>query len=404
MARWQFGLGRENGLTFWGMTFLEASFGSFFALWPLWIEELGASIGTVGLLLGLGGVLRLFALAPSAWLSRRFGLTRVLVVARTVATIGIFSASLAPSWPWLLPALAGMAVGDMAFPLVSTSVALNAGAQRVRAFAIILTMGPSVSLMITPVLSGGLVSLWGLRSPFVASACFSAVSVVFLSRLRPVVPPDLDEHSAHDSYLGVLRYGRVRQLLGLQLATFFALGMGTSLLSNYLHDRAGYAESTVATLTAATAVGSIVFSMLITRSARLSHQPLRAVALTAASAACGYLLFLRADLLPLVLLGLTLRGGFFAAWPLYAAVLGEATPERQRPHVFALGEILAGSGFVAAPVFAGQLYAIRPELPFYVAVAMLVPLVVTLTRFHVPRAVEAVGNREADGEQAARVS
>ena len=394
MARWQFGLGRENGLTFWGMTFLEASFGAFFALWPLWIEELGASIGTVGWLLGLGGVLRLFALAPSAWLSRRFGLTRVLVVARSVATVGILSAALAPSWPWLLPAMAGMAVGDMAFPLVSTSVALNAGAKRVRAFAIILTMGPSVALMLTPLLSGGLVTLWGLRAPFAASAGFSAISVAFLTRLHPVVPPVLDEHSAQDTYLSVLRYGRVRALLTLQFLTFFALGMGTSLLSNYLHDTAGYSESTVATLTAATAVGSIIFSVFITRSTRLSHRPLRAVALTAASAAIGYMLFLRADLLPLVLLGLTLRGGFFAAWPLYAAVLGEATPTRLRPHVFALGEILAGSGFVAAPVFAGQLYAIRPELPFYCSVAMLVPLVVVLARFHVPRAVEAVSSVE----------
>jgi hypothetical protein len=69
-----------------------------------------------------------------------------------------------------------------------------------------------------------------------------------------------------------------------------------------------------------------------------------------------------------------------------------------------LGEILAGSGFVAAPVFAGQLYAIRPELPFYVAVAMLLPLVVTLARFHVPRAVDAVGSSDVDAEQAARVS
>jgi MFS family permease len=400
MARWQFGLGRENGLTFWGMSFLEASFGAFMALWPLWIEELGASIGTVGLLLGLGGILRLFALAPSAWLSRRFGLTRVLVASRSVATLGILSAALAPSWPWLLPAVAGMAVGDMAFPLVSTSVALNAGAKRVRAFAIILTMGPSVALMLTPLLSGGLVGLWGLRAPFVASACFSAVSVGFLARLRPVVPRDIDEHSAQDTYLSVLRYGRVRTLLLLQFLTFFALGMGTSLLSNYLHDTAGYAESTVASLTAATALGSIIFSALITRSTRLSHRPLRAVALTAASAAIGYLLFLRADLLPLALLGLTLRGGFFAAWPLYAAVLGEATPARLRPHAFALGEILAGSGFVAAPVLAGQLYDIRPELPFYCAVAMLAPLIVVLARFHVPRALEATSGMDAGTERA----
>src|SRR5439155_6257000 len=95
MMRWQFGLGRENGLTFWAMVFLEASFGSFFALWPLWIEELGAHIGLVGVLIGLGGVLRLFTLAPSATLSRRFGLKRVIVTARAIATVGFLWAALA---------------------------------------------------------------------------------------------------------------------------------------------------------------------------------------------------------------------------------------------------------------------------------------------------------------------
>jgi MFS family permease len=115
-ARWQFGLGRENGLLFWALIFLEAAFGSYWALWPIWSEELNAPVTLVGALLGLGGTLRLFALLPSALLSRRFGLKRVMIVSRAVATVGIFSAALAPSWPWLLPALLGMAVGDVALP------------------------------------------------------------------------------------------------------------------------------------------------------------------------------------------------------------------------------------------------------------------------------------------------
>jgi MFS family permease len=87
-ARWQFGLGRENGLIFWALVFLEAAFGSYFALWPIWIEELDAPVTLVGALLGLGGVLRLFALLPSAWLSRRFGLKKVMITARVIATVG----------------------------------------------------------------------------------------------------------------------------------------------------------------------------------------------------------------------------------------------------------------------------------------------------------------------------
>jgi predicted MFS family arabinose efflux permease len=251
----------------------------------------------------------------------------------------------------------------------------------VRAFAIIFTTGPSISLMLTPLLAGALVSGWGLRAPFVASACFSLVSVLFLLRLQPVpAPPDEppDGAAGRGGYGGLLRVPGLPRLLVLQFLTFFALGMGTALLSLYLHDVKGYSEAAIPPLTSLTALGSISFATAVARSQRLAGAPVRAVAIAVAFAGVSYLLFLRAEWLPLALLGLTLRGGFFAAWPLYSAVLGEATPERLRPHVFAMGEILAGSGFVLAPVFAGRFYAIRPELPLLLAVAMIVPIVVAL--------------------------
>lgn len=376
--RWQFGLGRENALVFWAMIFLEASFGSFFAIWPLWIEELGAPVTTVGLMLGAGGVLRLFALLPSAMLARRFGLKRVVIAARVLASVGIAGAALAPDWRWLFPTLLGMAIGDMAFPLVNNFVSANAGEQRVRAFAIILTIGPSISLMVTPLLSGGLVSLFGLRAPFVMAAVFSTISVLIFMRLRAVVPVAVDEERGHASYGELLRVPRLPMLMTLQFLTFFALGMGTSLLSIYLHEAKGYAESVIPPMTSLTALGSIAFSMVVARSTRLANAPLRAVAIAISASALSYGLFLRAELLLVVLAAMTLRGGFFAAWPLFAAVLGEATPERQRPHVFAMGEILSGTGFVLAPVIAGQLYDIRADLPMLVAIAMLVPLIVVL--------------------------
>jgi MFS family permease len=371
-------------LIFWAMIAVEASFGSFFALWPLWIEETGAPVTLVGLLLGLGGIIRLFVLLPSAWLARRFGLKHAMMWARGIAALGIASAALAQDWTWLFPALIGMAIGDLAFPLVSTFISANAGDQRVRAFAIILTTGPSISLMVTPLISGLLVDLWGLRAPFVMAGIFSAISVYFFGKLRDVERPASDEEP-HGGYLGILRLTGLPLLLTLQFLTFFAIGMGTSLLSIYLHEQKGLAESIIPPLTSATAVGSIVGSVIVARSRRLSNAPLKAVAGAVALTASAYFVFLNAGALALVIVAMTLRGGFFVAWPLFSAVLGEATPERMRAHVFALGEILAGTGFVVAPVLAGQLYDVRPELPLIAAIGMLLPLAVILGILRQPR-------------------
>jgi MFS family permease len=385
--RWQLGLGRENGLTFWAMVFLEAAFGSYFALWPLWIEDLGASIGLVGLLIGLGGVLRMFTIAPSAALARRFGLKRVIIVARLIASVGLVWAAFAQHWTWLLPTMLSMSIGEMVFPLISTSIAANAGPRRVRAFAIILTTGPSVSLLLTPLLAGGLVELWGLRAPFIAAALFSLISLGFFTRLRPVAIHD-SSSATSGGYGAIVRLPGVRRLLVLQLATFFGLGLGTALLSNYLHDAAGYRESSVALLSSLTAVGSIAYSAVVARSTWFSGAPLRAIAIATAAAAVGYLLFLEAGQVSLVVVGFILRGGFFVAWPLFSAALGEATPVRLRPHAYALGEILSGTGFITAPVVAGQLYNVRPELPLICSAALILPLSLLLARTRVPHVEE----------------
>jgi predicted MFS family arabinose efflux permease len=208
--------------------------------------------------------------------------------------------------------------------------------------------------------------------------------VFFFSKLQPVEPAPVDTEP-HGGYGGLLRVQGLPLLLVLQFLTFFALGMGTSLLSIFLHEQKGFDEAIIPPLTAATAVGSIICSAIVARSRRLTSAPLKAVAGASALAACAYLLFLGANALPLVIVAMTLRGGFFTAWPIFAAVLGEATPERLRAHVFSMGEILAGTGFVVAPVFAGLLYDIRPELPLITAVAMLLPLIVILSVIRQPR-------------------
>lgn len=86
---WHLGLGHELGHVFWAMVFVEAAFGAYMGIWPLWIEALGAPVAIVGLVLGSSGLLRLVALAPSASLAERYGVRRLIVLARIVAGIGM---------------------------------------------------------------------------------------------------------------------------------------------------------------------------------------------------------------------------------------------------------------------------------------------------------------------------
>lgn len=379
--KWQLGLGRENGLAFWGLLFIEGSFGAFFPIWPLYIEELGAPIAIVGLLLGLGGLFRLFVLLPVARLTRRYGSKRILLGSRVVSVVSIGGAAFAPDWRWLVPVLMGSAIGSMAFPILLSHVSANAlEGQSVRAFSIIVTIGPSFALLIAPLLSSGLIALFGLRSPFLLSAAFSLISVTFLMRINPTAHED-DEHddtTRQRGYRTALSNIPVRNLLLLKLFTVFALGLGAQLVPNYLREVGGYPDSQISLLTAFSAVGTIAFGALVVRNRRFSDTPLLGVALAVLLVSVGYVLFLAPEIIAFVVVAFLFRGGLFASISLFSAVLGELASKRDREHVFTMSEIAIVGGFSSAPLVAGLLYGVSPSLPLIVSAAAGLPAIVLL--------------------------
>ena len=77
-----------------------------------------------------------------------------------------------------------------------------------------------------------------------------------------------------------------------------------------------------------------------------------------------------------------LRGGFIAAWSLYAATIGNIASERHRARSFALSEMIGGMGFSFAPMLAGWLYTLRASLPMLAAGLCAVALFIQLARAH----------------------
>ena len=78
---------------FWGLFFLEATFGAYLSVWPLWIEQLGASVTIVGLVLGSSGFIRLLVIAPSASIADRLGYRRAILISRSITAVGLHGPS-----------------------------------------------------------------------------------------------------------------------------------------------------------------------------------------------------------------------------------------------------------------------------------------------------------------------
>ncbi len=371
------GLGHNNLIIFWAMLFNEVSFGFYQTLTPIYIESLGASPGVVGIVIGIGGLTRLFFLAPGGWAADRIPLRRLIVTGRSFSVLGILLYGLAPTWWALFPAILVMSAGNIVWPSVSKVIADSTDSRgRTRAFTLIYTVGPSIALLLSPSIGGVMADTISLRSIFFAAAIAQGVSVLLFSRLRPVEPSS-GEQVASAGYRAVLRYRPVVVICGLFLAMLLVLTTGYTLVPNYLEDEHGIGIGTIGQYGSVFALGSVILGIIIAKVKRFAL-PLNALILTTATAPLAFLLLLAGSNSWVFALAFLFRGGYFVSWGLIYAILGEVSPERLRSRSFALAEVLGGFGFGIAPFIAGALYEADPTLPLIVALVSIIPLMVGL--------------------------
>ncbi|MFM9105701.1 MAG: MFS transporter, partial [Chloroflexota bacterium] len=359
---WHLGLGREIGCLFWAMVSLEAAYGAYGGIWPLWIEHLGAPVSVVGLVLGSAGLMRLVTLAPSAGLAERFDPKRIMVIARAFAVAGLVSAAFATHWTQLWFMVVATAIGEIAFPLTQAHLANLAGDNRVRAFTLVFNVGPAVAFGLAPLIAGVLIAKSGMQSALLLGVVFGVISLYWFARLSPV--PREHHHDQSVTYREAFAQPGVRRLLGLQFATIFVLSMGISLLSNFLASERGISPAIVAVLGGVGSAGSVIYGLAITRSKRMQSVPLIAVAGGVALVMVTLAVCLATSFVPAIVVAFLGRGGLWSAWGLFVAVLGETvTSERHRPRVFTLSEMIGGTAFFSAPMLSGGLFELRPGLP-----------------------------------------
>jgi MFS family permease len=376
---WHLGLGREIGYLFWAMVGLEAAYGAYGGIWPLWIEHLGAPVSVVGLVLGAAGLVRLLTLAPSAGLAERIDPRRLILVARCVAVAGLTWAALATHWTQLWFTVVATSIGEIAFPLTQAHLAGLAKENRVRAFTLVFNVGPAVAFGLAPLLAGVLIARFGMQAALFLGVAFGLFSIAFFSRLTPIPRDETAEGTAKVTYREALDQPGVARLLALQFCTIFSLSLGISLLPNFLADQRGIPPSVVAVLGGIGSVGSVVYGLVIARSPRIQAVPLAGVAVAALLVVVTLSVSVATAFVPAIVVAFLGRGGLWSAWGLFIAALGEVVrSERHRPRVFTLSEMVGGTAFFSAPILSGFLYEVRPGLPLLASMAAALALVPVL--------------------------
>lgn len=363
------------------MSFNEGAFGVYQTLWPLYIAALGANPAQIGVVMGLMGVLRLFALMPSGIVGDRVPPRRLIVAARSMTATSMFLYGIAQSWWQLIPMGMIMAVGNIAFPSISSTIAdvAGPGRQRTRAFTLIYTVGPAIALLVTPAIGGLVADTIGLRAIFFVASAFTAVAVAVFSTISP---RPVQRHSGPPlTYRSTLAQRPILLLCLLEMMTIFTLTLGVTLTPNFLQDVRGISTGTIGVLGSASALGSIGLWLIISR-VRPFDQPLMAIGLAVAAVGGMLVMLIVGKSIILFAFAYILRGGYTVAWSLFSAALGDIADERYRPRAFALAEIMGGTGFALAPFVAGWLYEIRPVTPLIVGIGLILPLILGVQLIH----------------------
>jgi MFS family permease len=367
-SRLTLGLSRDASLLFWGLFCWEFGFGLYMYLMTLYMESLGASSVQIGFLVGTQGLARFLMYLPAGIIAERYS-RRLIIVWTTFITVpAVLSFAVAQTWWHLLPGLILFVGGNLGTPAFSSYIAEAGAPNRARAFALIYTVGPSIALIVSPVAGGWIADLVSLRVIFYLSAIAFLIATAIMWQLSE--RPLSNQGTANTSYLEAFREPIIRAVSLLQLAVLAALGLGTTLLPNYLHDVRGISLADIGNFGSIAALGSVILSVAVGRSAWLTA--IRAIAIATLSVGLLCAITLLTEHLWVLAIAFLGRGGLMVAWSLFAAVLSDTTPVRLQARAYAIAELLGSIGFGLAPFAAGALYDWRKGSPL-LATALAAP-------------------------------
>ncbi len=146
-------------------------------LMPLYLTELGASVGQVGLVFTVSSIAILALQIVGGWISDSIGRLRAIAIGSVGGVVGFAALLLAPTWQWMIVALA---IYQFPFALVGPSfsafIAENSSDQnRGKVYGITDTIY-GVTGVLGPPLGGLLAGAYGFKMMLVVAAAFYAAA------------------------------------------------------------------------------------------------------------------------------------------------------------------------------------------------------------------------------------
>ncbi len=367
-------------------------------LMPIYLTELGASVGQVGLVFTLTSVVILVLQIMGGWISDSIGRLRAIAIGSLGGVLGFLFMLLAPSWQWMLLALS---VTQIPYALVGPSfsafIAENSTEQnRGRVYGLTDTIYQVVGV-VGPPLGGFLAGLYGFKFMLlIATGFYTTAAGLRIWMARTMRSPGESEPRQ-------LTLASFKQSLGLIWTLLMGGGIVTWIfltdgvrdvafrLSNELQPL--YLEQVIGLSLAQIGLLGSFFSgaMMITPllSGRLADRYGERVPISGGFLImfAAFMVFLQGQTYPAFILTWILFGlgvGLFS--PAYQSLISKVVPQRSLGTFSGLFQ--SSLGFISLPApWVGALLWVRfdPRLPFLItAILSLFTVIPTWLKFKLP--------------------
>ncbi len=346
--------------------------GMFLYFQPLYLQQLGADPVQIGAILGAASLAMTVAHIPAGALADQVGRKQLMMASWSLGLVATWMMFLARSLPLFVVGLLAYWTTSFVMSPMASYVTAARGSWTVGRALTTVSAGFNLGATLGPLIGGQIAELLGLRAVYGAAAVLFIVSTVSVLAIRP---QPLEPHDGGPRYRALLGRPRFLGFLGLAAAVVFGLFLSWPLTPNFLQQARGTTVAQIGVFGAFNALGVVILNLTL---GRLAPRP--AYILSQGLVGLSVVLLWRGTGVPWFALGYFLAGGVRTARSMVTAMVETLVERSEMGLAYGLAETAQGAAMVLAAPLAGVLYQQRPELPFPVALGLILPLLLLSLR------------------------
>ena len=370
-------------------------------LMPLYIKDMGATVGQIGLFFTISQIIPLALQILGGWISDTLGRLRAIAIGSVVGIFTYIALIAAPTWQWLLVASAFQAItGSLVGPSFDAFIAEHSSEEnRAKMFGISQALFMIVGV-VGPELGGWLVDLYGFKKMLmVAAGLYVIATVIRVSMAREASkgsesrPQKLSFVSLKNNLgtmFGLLVAGGViTWVLITDGVRDISFGLSMNLLPVYMQEFGGLNFREIGLMNSVFGL----FMMLSTipggwLADKKGERVNIVFGFTLIGVALGMLVYMPTANPWLYGVGWAIAGmGVGLMTPAYQSLISKAVPKKVRGTAFGLFSSSLGLVSLPAPWLGGQLWEkVNPRFPFLITVVVsFLSIIPAWLKFKLPK-------------------